>query len=239
LKAVYRQGFTPPKTSMEVQYARDTPEAALKEYDAFKSRVLSAPDSDLVRILSEQLDLEMYLEWIALNTILVNGDYVDELWLSATDTLNPDGTRGTYFSVMGWDYEDICVPCHYQNKYAFKDRYGLVYCAESELDRKIFSSPVLYGMYVEILERMMTAVVTEDVVKTAIERTLSDLLPYFRDPAVCRAMIELQKINPGTTVPDVAEKEIRAGAAVFLKDLNAQRKALMANIGKYKNGNNR
>ena len=87
----------------------------------------------------------------ALNTALLSGDYVDEVYFYSTATTDGTAQPADTFSVSGWDNDEIFRPCHSQGRFAIVDPYDLLFCTESELDRRIFADPVLYRRYVDLL----------------------------------------------------------------------------------------
>ncbi|RNF00055.1 hypothetical protein TraAM80_07831 [Trypanosoma rangeli] len=97
------------------------------------------------------LDMPQYMAWIAVNTILQNGDYDDEaLFFGVFRPSEPVPEKPQlpiYLGLMGWDYDNVFAPCH--RKPWFKA--SVMYCAEATLDNAIYETPMLFTRYVDIL----------------------------------------------------------------------------------------
>ena len=115
------------------------------------------------------------MRWLAYNTLMLNGDFVDEslvvvstfrcsvrVALLSFITSSPQATeRGEgqppYLRFHPWDYESVWKPCHVNAIRALRD--DLFYCAESYLDLVIAETPQLRGQlnaYVFLLIRQVS-----------------------------------------------------------------------------------
>lgn len=79
----------------------------------------------LVRALRAAFDLDGYLRYAALNTVLMNGDAQDELYFAEIS--------GTY-RIHAWDFDDVGMPCRTDRPLV---RDPLLHCAESALDARL------------------------------------------------------------------------------------------------------
>ena len=208
VRSVLRRGFAPDATSVEVKYSATTTAAADADYHALVAEMSGLSGEDLSAAMDARLDTEGYLRLLAINSLLRNGDHVDEMWLTATEHLGQDGTIGGWYTVMGWDPDDVFRNCHYGGSYAYQDTYALSYCAEAELDDYILGDPVMYERYVDVLEEVLQDI-DEVVFQTWLDHTADDLLYYIWKPGIAPAMVEMVQQNPATADPEVAEGEIR------------------------------
>ena len=136
----------------------------------------------LLTELRRHLDYDVYLRWLAINSVLMNGDYIDEVYFY--DRPPPAGGVRPYFSVMAWDYDDVLRRCH--------PRGGglpvpLLYCAESSLDRPVLDHPAIREVYVGILREVMAGL-TPEAYEGLLVRNASELEPYLRRGGVVDAM---------------------------------------------------
>jgi spore coat protein H len=99
--------------------------------------------------LSNWLDMELYMKWLAFNYFVRNGDYTDEVYFC----IDPNSST---FKFIPWDYDDI-----------FAD----------ELDKKIGSDTYLYQKYLQVLESVLVSL-DDKSLKDIFESTYAELFPY-------------------------------------------------------------
>lgn len=128
---------------------------------SFKARVgdvhetyIELMENGQLRELEQGLDVEEYLHWLAVNNILMNGDYIDEVFFYTTQV---QGLQ--YLRLIPWDLDTIFQPCHMQGRRAIRDD-TLFYCAESRLDKFIQASPGLRYKLQNITRHLLTNVLT-------------------------------------------------------------------------------
>lgn len=220
-RAVLRRDADMDNRPPDVKFSVDDDGAAFDRYHDFLDSVDEYQGDALRQHLTNNMDIVQYLKWIGLMSLLGNGDYVDEVWFTSSETIS-DGGPGDYYSITGWDTDDLFSDCHYDGSFAFDDPNGLLYCTESILDQAVFADPVIYAWYVDILEETIDTV-TEDVFDAAVDRTVTGLLPFFEDQAVRDAMIELHRINPAATDIDEARDTIVARGEALKVSFAARR----------------
>jgi spore coat protein H len=128
---------------------------------------------ELYKTLSKWLDINFYMKWLALNFLVRNGDYTDEVYFYFNPGINK-------FSIIPWDYDDLFLSAPHEgniaNKKILTDK--LIFSAEDELDRKIAADPYLHKIYLiqleEILDRLSPA-----VLRKIFEDTYAELYPYY------------------------------------------------------------
>lgn len=102
-------------------------------------------------IFKKSLNFRKYYDFLALNRILMNGDYTDELFWKVV-LLN----KKFYISdFSSWDFDDIGQGPHNGLPIIYKTGIpSLIYSGESELDVFIAYDQVLYQEYLERLSKL-------------------------------------------------------------------------------------
>lgn len=232
VRAVIRRGFSPDATFADIKYTSTTVPEATNGYVSLLSQLAMPSGAALSAALDDRLDSRAYLTLLAANALVQNGDYVDEQWLTSTEHLRADGTIGDWYTVMGWDPDDMFSGCHYAGSFAYSDPYELSYCAEAELDDIILQDPVTYARYVDVLEALSNEI-TEEVFGEAADTTAAGLVYYLQQPGIAAAMTELVQANPGATDPLVAQAEIVAATSALKASFQARRQLMLARIADY------
>lgn len=136
----------------EVKYA-----APQSDPGALYRRLLHAHETLQGEALGEEidrcLDLDQYMLWLAFNSLVRNGDSLDEVFFYAVPS-----AAGFRFEIAAWDYDDIMKPA--AHRAALQD--SLLYAAESVLDAAIQATPALYARYRETLRRVLYDLLPED-----------------------------------------------------------------------------
>ncbi|CUI14843.1 Hypothetical protein, putative [Bodo saltans] len=119
--------------------------------------------------VQQSFDLDAYLTWIAINSVLMNGDYDDEVFFYLT---GGDGKAHTGFlSVMAWDYDTVFAKCH--RKEAVPSR--TMYCAETPIEQRISEDPRLQQRYRDVLSCVLQRVATPEQWGTIVQNSLKEL----------------------------------------------------------------
>ena len=108
------------------------------------------------RCYERTLDLEQYLHWRAFNSLVQNGDSIDELFYYERREHPQVPGR---LQLMGWDFDDVQQEAAHPND-VHPD--PLMWAAEGELDRQIISNPVLYARYKAVLAGMLGERLSEE-----------------------------------------------------------------------------
>lgn len=232
VRAVIRRGFYAGSTYPEVKYTSTTVPEAEAAYTSLLSELELPAGAALSAALDDRLDSRGYLALLAMNSLLQNGDYVDESWLTSTEHLHADGTIGDWYTFVGWDPDDAFSDCHYGGAYAYPDPYALAYCAESEIDEIILQDAVTYARYVDVLEALASEI-TPAVFDDAADATAADLSYYLQQPGIAAAMTELVQANPAAVDPLVAQAEIQAAVSWLKASYQARRQWVMDGVTEY------
>lgn len=195
----------------ELKFASGSEADALERYDALISDAQSLEGQALLDALERHMDIDQYLRWVALMSLLGNGDYVDEVFFFATETTSPTGERADFFTIVGWDPDDLFSACHHNGRFALEDPHNILYCAESLLDHAIFDDPVVYQRFAQVLEAVL-AEITPEVFNATIDTTVEALWTYLQHDDIRGAMVELLSANPNAIDATEAERDIRATA---------------------------
>lgn len=232
VRAVIRRGFAAGSTFPDVKYTSTTVPEAEAAYASLLSELSLPSGAGLSAALDDRLDGRGYLALLAMNSLLENGDYVDESWLSSTEHVHADGTIGDWYAFVGWDPDDAFSACHYGGGYAYADPYALAYCAESEIDEIVLRDPVTYARYVDVLEALSSEI-TPAVFADAADATAADLSYYLQQPGIAAAMTELVQANPAAVDPLVAQAEIQAAVSGLEASFQARRQLLIDRVAEY------
>lgn len=217
LRGIVRRNADLEGEESEGKYGHVDKQQALDDYLAFLSAVEQAPAGQVLETLEARMDIDQYLRWIALMTLLGNGDYSDEAYFIASESVDASLEPTDLYSIMGWDPENLLQECHHDGQYALDDPNGLLHCAEAQLDHTIFADAEVYARYVDVLESVLDAVTQEDF-ETIVDQTYAILDSYFQRDEVRLAMVEIIEGNPDAAtyegiMEDVEERrvEMKAG----------------------------
>lgn len=135
---------------------------------------------ELFDTISNWLDLDLYMKWLAFNFFVRNGDYTDEVYFY----LDPSARK---FKIIPWDYDDIFFSEPHEGYQTTseltKNKY--IFSAEDLLDQRIASDPYLYKIYLGQLVELLNQL-PADVLKAVFENTYADLYPYYSDNEIIK-----------------------------------------------------
>ncbi len=139
----------------------------------------------LYNYLNQKIDMEQYLQYLAINTLLRNGDYLDEVYFYAT----PLNDQGSYrFKIMGWDPDGLFSPPHIGFRNTLLARWErnktLLYSLEAKLDRKIARDRYLYSQFKKVLNELLIQTFTEKGIKELFDKVHTDITPYLGEEGV-------------------------------------------------------
>jgi spore coat protein H len=129
----------------------------------------------LYRTLSNWLDMDVYMKWLAFNFFVRNSDYTDEVYFF----IDPGTSK---FSIIPWDYDDLFAVAPHEGNIESRKFIGdkLFFSIEDRLDKKIVADPYLYKIYLIQLKELMDQL-SNDVLKRVFENTYAELYPYYLD----------------------------------------------------------
>lgn len=177
---VIRRGYDHDIEKINTGKKIDKPEA--KNYKSYYTQIYKSLNKydgkELYDVLSQWMDLEMYMKWLAFNIFVRNGDYTDEVYLY----FEPDENR---FKIIPWDYDDIFAASPHEGMAQKKKSIGnkLIFSSEDKLDQKIANDPFLYEIYLIQFKNMLEQL-TPTIMKNIFENIYAELLPYYSDPEI-------------------------------------------------------
>lgn len=114
-------------------------------------------------LIEDIVDMESYLYLLAFNSLLQNGDTVDELFLYETKPSEQEKAR---LKFAAWDYDELQTePMHSELKHKSPLIWG-----GSRIDAMIVENPVLYSRYKIILKKFLTEILTEKHLSKELEK---------------------------------------------------------------------
>lgn len=180
---------------------------------------------ELYDSLSNSLDLDSYFKKIAMDEILENGDYTDEIFFYSTSKKN----ENIKFDIMVWDYDDIfsssphevgrrdslCGKCFglrvyptYQD-FQLETKGKLLFSIEDDLDYIIMKDDFLYSKYLEKLEEILTKF-DDKLINGIFDQVQNELMPFYNVTEVIeQSTYDDQKTNLSIFSNNLIEKKIR------------------------------
>lgn len=194
----------------EVEYGFESEQQALDDYQSLVDDIVGGAPLEQVEA---RMDIDQYLRWVALMTLIGNGDYIDEVYFVSTETVDASLAPADFYSVVGWDPDELFAPCHDDGEYAVEDPHGMVFCAEAIIDHAFFADARIYARYVEVLASVLDEI-SADAYGAVLDEAVGQLDIYFRNEDIRRAMVELRQDGAGEvpSYQDVME-DIRDAAA--------------------------
>jgi spore coat protein H len=134
--------------------------------------------SRLYDSLDSRIDLGQYMEWLAFNFLVRNGDYTDELYLYA----DPDDGR---FRIIPWDYDDMFARQPHEGIRSRNMIKGgnYIFSSEDRLDMTIISDEFLYDKYLEKLLRVIEAL-DDSTLAVVFRDAYCSVYPYYLKPEI-------------------------------------------------------
>jgi len=179
------RGFGPRNTFKTVFYEKDRAPRAEHEYLEARDEILTLAarlkdDGDkLHRALEPRMDIDSYLRYQILNSLLMNGDFADEVFWYAKAANKGDPI---YFRVMAWDLESLFRKPHWfpQNTILWRHRIKttLFYGMESKLDRRLSEDDHVQRWMASMAHRILTSTYTPAFIAKTFDATQQRLLPY-------------------------------------------------------------
>jgi spore coat protein H len=166
----------------KVETEKKAEKSEIKKYeDNFRNIYKSLKKQEgeeLFNTLSQWMDVENYMTWLAFNYFVKNGDYSDEVFFY----VDPEFGK---FRIIPWDYDDIFAGAPHEGKDKAKRVVGdkLIFSAEDDLDVKIATDPFLYNRYLDIMKKLIEALSPKDL-KEVFDNTYAELYPYFLEKEI-------------------------------------------------------
>ena len=131
--------------------------------------------------LRQIMDFDKYCDWLAINTWLQNGDYVDEVFF----VVRALGDSGSFrIDLAAWDYEELFLPPHGGKSIP----NSLVYNGEDSIDVAIAADAVLYGVFKENFKSLLDSVAVPSLMSSIRDSLERIVLPQFTRAKVAETM---------------------------------------------------
>ncbi|NUQ72982.1 MAG: CotH kinase family protein [Polyangiaceae bacterium] len=210
----------------EVKYPEDPPavSAALAAYDELAAIATTAPSADIASELDARIDLDAYLRWLAVNSLLQNGDFIDEAFFYASAENN-----AWFHRAMGWDLDDLFSACHGGGGNAIIDPCGLTYCTEGLLDQALIRSPEVYQRYLAALGFVLD-ILTPERLAASMNAVRSELWEILNDDETSAALVEMVQDNPAAVSVSAARADIESHMDEMLADAVSRREQLKQSL---------
>lgn len=170
--------------------------------------------------LSEYLDLEQYFAKIAVDLLIRNGDYTDEVIFYTKQSAGKE-----VFGVFPWDLDDIFAgqPHEIGNPwgtgtvfgtreyYSIEDVYAdvgekLLFSIEDDLDYKIASDDFIYGKYLETLGNVIEKI-DASVIDRVFDYTRDHIGPFYQvDSIIGQSVHDEAETNYALFAANLEEK---------------------------------
>jgi spore coat protein H len=163
----------------KIKTGKTTEKEEVKRYSGSFSQIYKSLNKysgeEYYQFLSEKLDVDVYMRWLAFNYFVRNGDYTDEVFFY----IDPKTEK---FSIIPWDYDDLFSVRPHEGNTESRKKIGnkLFFSTEDKLDEKIVNDPYLYGKYLIQLDELLKQE-SPDVLKNIFEKTYAELYPYYSD----------------------------------------------------------
>jgi hypothetical protein len=234
VNAVVRRDMNGAATVPVVQFSATSAADAVASYQRILDTAGTLSGQRLEDALRDRFHFDRYLSWVALMNLMGSGGYADEIFFYSVETTAATGQRTDYHLMMGWDQPQIFAPCRSQGRDALVDPFGLIECSEAELDKRIFTDPLLYLRYADQLTALLERQPPERFA-AFLDATATRLLGYFAEPDALAGLTELRALDPqATTRPEVARALLQAERELLVAQYTARREALLAGLARYR-----
>jgi len=151
-------------------------------------RALKLEDvAERARSLDGILDVDAFVRWMACNSLLMNADTVDELFLFEQ---RKPGEKIGRFGVMGWDFDDLNAPPSHPERVL---DHPLTWAAESDLEKAVLTTEPLLQRYRETLGELLRNELSMAMIDARLDSLRVALNAAEPDEARDRAMDEFRE----------------------------------------------
>ncbi len=133
--------------------------------------------------LSEILDTEQYLSWMAFNYFVGNGDYTDEIFF-----YNKTVDKKIKFGIIPWDYDDIFMIHPHEGSINRFINFGdkLAFSSEDLLDLNLINDKYSYNKYLYVLSNVLEKLSIMEI-KQVFESAYQELYPFYANKSILKA----------------------------------------------------
>jgi spore coat protein H len=205
----------------KIKHDSKTGRTETKEYVGYYKNIYNALEhyegEELYKELSQWIDIEFYMKWLAFNFLVRNGDYSDEVFFYIDPEINK-------YRIIPWDYDDIFATVPHEGYSERKKMIGdkMLFSSEDKLDTKIATDPYLYNMYLSSLQKVIEGL-SPSVLKDIFENAYSELYPYYSsDEIIANSQFDLYK--------DATDENLKSYLIAIYLGLNGSREVYMKGL---------
>jgi spore coat protein H len=173
--AIIRRGFDEKIDDIEIgkNSPSRTRRSQCRKFDKIYAHCRKYRGQALYDSLDAQMDMTQYMNWLAFNFLIRNGDYTDEIHLY----VDPKDDR---FRIIPWDYDDIFSTEPHEGRETRRSvpGGGFIYSSEDRLDRMIITDEYLYARYLEQLLEV-TGTLNDATLKRLFRDAYCAVYPYY------------------------------------------------------------
>lgn len=154
----------------------------INAYTAIYNEVMQKNGKEFYDELSKLLDVEQYFKWMAINFLIGNKDYTDEVFF-----YNKAKGDKIKFGIIPWDYDDIFFDNPHEGYIIRKISFGdkLAFSSEDALDFKLIADDYTYVKYLETLSKVIQKV-NETELQEIFKQTYIELDPFFKSKEILK-----------------------------------------------------
>ncbi len=200
-------------------------EEYVSSFNSIYETLTAFKGSELYEKLVKKLNLENYFRVIAIDEILENGDFTDEIFFySSTDFFEP-----IVFEILPWDYDDIFSEfpheigrtdnlagnCFGKRNYPTIEDFQnetqgrLLFSIEDDLDFVILKDDYLYFKYLETLDELIQHL-DRELIHTIFQKIQEELLPFYNvKEVILQSKHDDRPTDLATFLNNLKEKEKR------------------------------
>ncbi len=199
------RGSGPINTFKTSFYEKDKAPHAEQEYKEARDEIVTLArrlkdDGDqLYRALESRMDIDTYLRYQILNSLLRNGDFADEVFWYAKAANKGDPI---YFRMMAWDLESLFKKPHWfpQNTILWRHRIEktFFYSMETKLDRRLSRVDYVLRRMATTAQTMLVSTFTPAFIAKTFDATEQRLLPYAESRVLAPSVQDSGRETPYT-----------------------------------------
>lgn len=190
---VVRRGYKSTFQHAEAEIAKNLNPTQIAEIkavaDSIYTDIATKKDATLFNSLRQKMDIESYMRWMTMNSLLLNGDFPDEIFFYVDASMYASGR--IYFRVSPWDFDDLfhtsmhAVPINMTEAAKPENKDSILYSYEDRLDRAF--APVNVYMYSQ-LKYMMQDLLVNRLTQTTTDNLLKqihfEITEYLANPEI-------------------------------------------------------
>ena len=204
------------------------------EYDDISRVAKTCDDKNCYRALKKRMNIDAYTRWIAFNSLVKMGDYVDEIYFYSSN----ENQQTPYWGIQAWDPDDMMQECHHGGKDAYIDRFRMLYCLEGSMDVVFLRSKDMYSRFVQTLEELLKNSVSDRVVVSSAKEQKKELKNVLNinnnssNDDVSIGMLELRRM---AKIPDnmSAFREMSNSLLYYVDQIRLRRRELLRVVGAF------